>query len=202
MRQQEFTINLVSNASMATFPENTMAHFTTLLPHQLQLPGYWEVALVEIAWPSSIQNITTGLFGYRQRCNTEASIDDVPKSPVKRRKRTYGLVSMMPFPPASSRSNKTEFSEEHKAQIQHGLYSSIDSILQSICKKVFKTQPVPISWNIDPLSEVLHVRFNGKSEQGVVVQALSADLQSVLGLKTIIDCRPGSFESSPSRTLP
>ena len=56
MSFRELSINLVSNASMTTFPENTLSHFTTLLPQQLNLSGFLEVALVEIAWPAAIQN--------------------------------------------------------------------------------------------------------------------------------------------------
>ena len=54
MSLREFTINLVSKASMATFPENTLAQFTSLLPQQLNLTGFWEVAQAEIAWPAAI----------------------------------------------------------------------------------------------------------------------------------------------------
>ena len=50
---------------MATFPENTLAHFTSLLPQKINLTGFWEVALAEIAWPVAIQNITSGHFKYR-----------------------------------------------------------------------------------------------------------------------------------------
>ena len=67
MQSQDFTINLVSNASMATFPNNTLAQFTTLLPQQLSLSGSWEVAVSEISWPSAIQNITCGEFKYQLR---------------------------------------------------------------------------------------------------------------------------------------
>ena len=50
---------------MTTFPEKTLSQFTTLLPQQLNLSAFWEVALVEIAWPAAIQNITYGQFKYR-----------------------------------------------------------------------------------------------------------------------------------------
>ena len=65
MSLREFTIKLVSNVSLTTFPENTLSHFTTLLPQQLNLIVFWEMALVEIAWPAKIQNITYGQFNYR-----------------------------------------------------------------------------------------------------------------------------------------
>ena len=50
---------------MTTFPENTLADFTTFLPQQPNLTGFWEVALAEIAWPAAIPNITSGHLKYR-----------------------------------------------------------------------------------------------------------------------------------------
>ena len=50
---------------MATFPNNTLSQFTTLLQQQLFLSGSWEVAVSEILWPSAIQNITCGEFKYQ-----------------------------------------------------------------------------------------------------------------------------------------
>ena len=35
--EQTFTINLVSNASMQGYAENTLAQLTTLLPHRIEL---------------------------------------------------------------------------------------------------------------------------------------------------------------------
>ena len=64
-QQQSFTINLVSNASMSAFPDNTLAKFTTSLPQSLVLHGTWEVALVELSWPGLIENVTEGLFRYQ-----------------------------------------------------------------------------------------------------------------------------------------
>ena len=51
MVEQNFTTNLVSNASMDVFPANTMARLTTLLPNKVELTGDWEVALLEVSWP-------------------------------------------------------------------------------------------------------------------------------------------------------
>jgi hypothetical protein len=62
----EFTINLVSNASMDVYKNNTLASFTTRLPgNGINLPirpdgGHWEVALSEINFPSKFYNIIDG----------------------------------------------------------------------------------------------------------------------------------------------
>ena len=60
-----FTLTLVSNASMATFSNNTLASFTNLQPSVVELNrsgGLWEVALLEISWPGTILNVTEGVL--------------------------------------------------------------------------------------------------------------------------------------------
>ena len=47
---------------MAIFPANTFSNSTTLLPTTKSLPGDWQVALIEIAWPAMVQNVTLGQF--------------------------------------------------------------------------------------------------------------------------------------------
>ena len=39
------TIELVSNASVELFPDNTLSSFTNFLPEQVNLEGQWEVAI-------------------------------------------------------------------------------------------------------------------------------------------------------------
>ena len=60
---------------MTTFPENSLAHSTTLLPEQMQLQGTWEVAVVEILWSILIKNLTEGQFTVQkiEPFTTEAS---------------------------------------------------------------------------------------------------------------------------------
>ena len=44
-----FTTELVSNASLQLFPNNTLSSFTIFLPEQVNLDGQWEVAISEIS---------------------------------------------------------------------------------------------------------------------------------------------------------
>ena len=46
---KEFTIDLISNASMEVFGENTMAKFRIQLSQPLILDGEWQVALSSIS---------------------------------------------------------------------------------------------------------------------------------------------------------
>ena len=61
-----FHLTLPSDGSMETFPDNTLAHFKTLLPQTLDLSdGEWEVGLTEMMFPNNLENIddvTEALF--------------------------------------------------------------------------------------------------------------------------------------------
>ena len=56
----EFTIDLLSNASMDVFNENTMALFRNQLSQPIHLQGEWQVALTSLSFPSNINNVNSG----------------------------------------------------------------------------------------------------------------------------------------------
>lgn len=56
------TIQLVSNASLNLYPDNSLSSFKNFLPEQIQLDGSWEVALDEIYFPSMMKNVVDGSF--------------------------------------------------------------------------------------------------------------------------------------------
>jgi hypothetical protein len=56
MRDQ-FYITLPSNSSMKYFYNNTTTRYSTQLPRQIELIGEWEVALVEIQYPLTLQTV-------------------------------------------------------------------------------------------------------------------------------------------------
>jgi hypothetical protein len=49
----EFVVDLVSNACMETYPNNTLSKFTNRLPCPLNLNGEWTVGIQEIFYPTS-----------------------------------------------------------------------------------------------------------------------------------------------------
>ena len=72
-RAKEFTIDLISNASMEVFAENTMAKFRNQLSQPHFLDGEWQVALSSISLPSNINNVNSnGLVVYK---NSAVEID-------------------------------------------------------------------------------------------------------------------------------
>ena len=48
------TIELVSNASLQLFPNNTVISFTIFVPEQVNLDGQWEVASSEVLLPINV----------------------------------------------------------------------------------------------------------------------------------------------------
>ena len=64
--------------------------------------------------------------------------------------------------------------------------------MNQICKQVFHnklaSKQFPISWKIDAQTQTLRVKFNGSNRERLIVKAQSTDLQSILGMTTIIDC--------------
>ena len=127
---------------MATFPENTLAQFTSLLPQKLNLTGFWEVALAEIAWPAAKQNITSGHCKYRvapeaRKDKNNSNSSTSSSTDTRKRKlnaKPYGMVTMckLPIRPVQ------EVIIEKVGSIKPGVYQTVEQILRSICKKVFR----------------------------------------------------------------
>lgn len=57
---KNFYMTLLSNSSMAYYPENKTSSFTVQLPRYMCLDGDWEVALVEIHYPYTFSNVEEG----------------------------------------------------------------------------------------------------------------------------------------------
>lgn len=55
-----FFITLMSNSSASDFPDNKTSDFTVNLAKNITLEGDWEVALAELIYPQTIQNISRG----------------------------------------------------------------------------------------------------------------------------------------------
>ena len=58
--EDEFTIHVVSSASMELIDSNTLAPFQTFFNDEIQLSGDWRVALTEIIFPTKIEIIVKG----------------------------------------------------------------------------------------------------------------------------------------------
>ena len=58
--EDEFTVHVVSSASMEIFDSNTLASFRNFFNDEIQLAGDCRVALSEIIFPTKIENIVNG----------------------------------------------------------------------------------------------------------------------------------------------
>lgn len=56
--REGFYLTLTSDSSLKDKPDNRTSSFTVVLPRTISLQGSWEMALVEIAYPHTIQNVT------------------------------------------------------------------------------------------------------------------------------------------------
>ena len=79
-----FFIDLVSNASMNEFPENSLSKFTNVLCQPLNFNREWEVAITEIFYPIDFENTRRktkiklellGDYGMRKRTSREYEIE-------------------------------------------------------------------------------------------------------------------------------
>ena len=57
MEVAQFYLHLPSNSSLDKFPNNTLTEYRVCLPQTVSLTGDWEVALTEIHYPHSWNNV-------------------------------------------------------------------------------------------------------------------------------------------------
>ena len=82
----EFTVHVISSASMQIFESNTLASFRNFFYDEIQLSGDWRVALSEIIFPTKIEHAVTGdliaysLKGYEdfQKISSHANVISRP----------------------------------------------------------------------------------------------------------------------------
>ena len=58
--EDEFTVNVISSASMEIFDQNTLASFRNFFNDEIQLSGDWRVAQSEIIFPTKFQHVLNG----------------------------------------------------------------------------------------------------------------------------------------------
>ena len=89
--EDEFTVHVISSASMEIFDQNTLASFRNFFNDEIQLSGDWRVALSGIIFPTKIQHVVNGdliaysLKGYEdsKRISSDANVISRPYSGEK-----------------------------------------------------------------------------------------------------------------------
>lgn len=108
--KNNFYMVLPSNSSMSYFPDNKTTRFITRLPQHLNLYGEWGVSLTDIQIPMTFLHL--------------------PKHENPRIKKNYAVLI--------SKSTKEENVERHRINVPHGVYHTVDDIIEILNK----TQPL------------------------------------------------------------
>ena len=77
----DFHLLQPSNASMSTFPNNTLAQYVTNLPRRISLSGEWECGLTEIHYPYDWYNVRNEILTvatWKGTCISMTTITTVP----------------------------------------------------------------------------------------------------------------------------
>ena len=173
----EVTLNLISNASMETFPGNKLSSFTTPLPTHVTLSVDWQVALLEISWPAMARKTTEGQI-------TVSKIVLRPKSSLPHQSpsknipsRGKGVVSMRAPRQSTSVKSALTCTAPEVRYIKPVCYSSFDDIMEAIVKSATRngsekllppttqhptdttSRSTKILWKVDKVKKELHVRF-------------------------------------------
>ena len=117
-----------------------------------------------------------------------------------------GMVSMYVPRNLLKRNSSTleeEVSPEKYFSITKGCYSSVNSILQSMCDNLCSSvgwdiSQLPLSWDICEASQLLHLKFNtisNKEKKKIRLKAVSEDLKNILRLEYLVDCSQTNNDS-------
>ena len=96
-----------------------------------------------------------------------------------------------------------DFSPEKFFSITKGCYSSVNSILQSMCDNLCSSvgwdiSQLSLSWDIYEASQLLHLKFSttsNKETKKVRLKAVSKGLKNILGLEYLADCSQTNIDA-------
>ena len=169
--ENTFTINLVSNASTETYPGNSMAAFTNLLPKPIDLNktfGTWQVALLEISWPAKFKNVTHGFIEPHMDKTDSSSDDEEPIEPTSAEELFTDIGRRRRRRPADRKQYHLRKKANLKCKIDTGFYPTIENLMQ-IFAKSFRTKQEndwPIIWCISSHTQKLKLLSNsGQKDQ-------------------------------------
>ena len=162
----EFTVNLISSASMDIFPNNTLASFRNFFNEALILEGDWRVALTEIIFPAQIANVTTKDITVYTTRGYERTIAS----------RESGVIS-------KDKYSRYPYLGEH-VKLTTGVYEDVLQLLQEIKDKGNLTN---FEYETQKVSEKLVLKF-GKH---VGITFPDPEIPSILGFIGVKDARTG-----------
>lgn len=163
-----------------------MAQYTTLLPHQIELDGNWEVGLVELFYPVSWYNVGEGEY-FAVACET---VTDGPIITTRYEELSKTTTELIPIrgPPV------IEDVREGPFYITEGHYSSAQDLLNNmkqVWMEYWQKQKIDRSYEPRLDSNSLSFRFNERTHKAVLKTAhpkhwieLSPNLADILAMKS------------------
>lgn len=139
----EFYLTLLSNSSLQVFPENKTSSFSVKLPREVKLSENYEVALCEISYPATIENVT------KNNNQLVIRIENLPTQALDGTKN-----ARTDFVTTNEDSEKVP-DDPHidvHITIPVGYYQSLDDIVYSINNELFNYVPEYKDWQSKGLS--------------------------------------------------
>ena len=141
MAHDEFTIHLVSSASMNIFPDNTLAKFKNFLSQEINLEDDWRVAISEIIFPANLYNVTDSLVKIYRKQNIGKRIAETIQD---------GLSGN-----TISRKYRGE-----SVKIKKEPYETVESLIEELKNST----KLDLTAKVDPITGILNMTFVEKDE--------------------------------------
>ena len=161
MAHDEFTIHLVSSASMNIFPDNTLANFKNFLSQEINLEDDWRVAISEIIFPANLYNVTDSLVKIYRKQNIGKRIAETIQD---------GLSGN-----TISRKYRGE-----SVKIKKGSYDTVESLIEELKNST----KLDLTAKVDPITGILNMTFVEKDEG---ITFLTPQIPSILGFDGVKD---------------
>ena len=158
----EFTVHLISSASMNIFRTNTLAKFKNHFSDEINLEGDWRVALTEINFPANLYNVSDTVL----RVHHQPPPKTDPEVIHKER-------------PDFSKKKKTDYTSPI-IKIEKGFYPDVEVLLE----KIRKICTINFEYQIDDLTGLLTITFE-KFEEGITFP--NGQIPGILGFEGVPD---------------
>ena len=175
-----FYIDLLSNASLDIYPNNTLAFFSNFMSNPINLGrgSEWEVALTDISFPNRVYNVTDGEF----------TLGYIPTPTLQR----YRVVVNKPDTVSKELINSypdVPFLNQYRSfNIPKGCYTEIGQFIDAMNSQIATftnmERTMTFAYNEETLN--LSFTFEGTTEgqSRVYFKIQSDDLAQILGLGT------------------
>ena len=162
---ESFLVSLQNCKDIKKQEFKLVQHVRIRLKLNLFFRGY-RIQFNKLSWPGLIENVTEGLFSYQLNRDEQNRDTTTQETIVERPRFGNGMTSM--YVPTNllklnSSTLEEKFSPEKYFSIEKGCYSSVNSILQSMCDNFcsivgWDISQMPLSWDICEASQLQHLK--------------------------------------------